>query len=79
MEICFGTIDGKELGKLGEVSELDLTCEDSEPFNFDSKPIEIPVKFDNDPYRAFLPQGMYNAYVLKRDGYLSPKNGWFGG
>lgn len=77
--VYFGDENGNIIGKLGEVSEVELTCEDTEPLKFDNKSIEIPVKFDNDPYRAFLPQGMYNAYVLKRDGYLSPKNGWFGG
>ena len=77
--VYFGDENGNIIGKLGEVSEVELTCEDTEPVKLNTEPIEIEAKWDCDPMRAFLPQGMYNAYVLKRDGYLSPKNGWFGG
>lgn len=76
--VYFGTEDGQIIGKLGEVTELELTCEDTEPLKFDNSAIEIPVEFDKDLLlRTILPQGEYNAYVLKRDGYLNPKNGWF--
>lgn len=78
-KLIFGTVDGKVIGKLGSVNEIELTVDESESRKlFTDKTYEASVKFNCDPFRAFLPQGMYNAYVLKRDGYLSPDNGWFG-
>lgn len=76
--ICFGTLDGKEIGRLGTISEAELMSDES-GLKISDKPVEMECKFEFDPFRAFLPQGLYNAYVLRRDGYLSPKNGWMNG
>lgn len=78
-KLVFGTVDGEVIGKLGSVNEIELTVDKNESSKlFTDKTYEINGEFTCDPFRAFLPQGMYNAYVLKRDGYLSPENGWFG-
>lgn len=78
-KLVFGTADGEVIDKLGSVNESELTVNEDESRNFfTDKTYEASMEFTCDPFRAFLPQGMYNAYVLKRDGYLSPKNGWFG-
>lgn len=73
-ELYFGDADGNIIGKLGSISEAELTSDD-EKF-LDSTEMTFEGEFTTDPMRAFLPQGLYNGYVLKRDGYLSPKNGW---
>lgn len=78
-KLVFETIDGEIIGKLGSVNELELTVDENESYKlFTDKTYEASLEFTCDPFRAFLPQGMYNGYVLKRDGYLSPENGWFG-
>ena len=78
-DLIFATVDGKEIGKLETISELELTVEESDAERFfDKTPIEIQGKWESgtDIMRFILPQGLYNGYVLKRDGYLSPQNGW---
>ena len=63
---------------LGELTELDLTPledDDSVIMPINCEPIEIECGIQGYILRAILQQGKYNAYVLKRDGYLSPKNG----
>ena len=78
-DVIFGTADGKEIGKLGFVSDLDLTVDDNDYSTLlNSEPIEMTAEIDGDILRAVMTQGMYNGYVLKRDGYLNPDNGWFG-
>lgn len=74
-ELYFGDADGNIIGKLGSISEVELTSDD-EKMLLDSTEMTFEGEFTADPFRAFLPQGLYNGYVLKRDGYLSPKNGW---
>lgn len=74
-EVCFGDADGNIIGKLGSISEAELTSDDEKMF-LGSTEMTFEGRFTVDPFRAFLPQGLYNGYVLKRDGYLSPKNGW---
>ena len=73
------------LKPLGTISEIELTAETIEDDEikqrfFDSKPIEITVTIDGKSAdrleRAILGQSAYNAKRLKKDGYLSPENGW---
>lgn len=71
----FYIYDGKDFHKLGSISESDLKEEAVK--EFDLEPVEIKCDLDfRKLLRAVLTQGQYNAYVLKQDGYLSPKNGW---
>lgn len=54
--------------------EPDITVEESDKLM--AWPEEITINCDADELlQAILPPGKYNAYVLKRDGYLSEKNG----
>lgn len=68
---------------LGEVTEADLTCgydeqEEYKHYYDKESTYEFEFKGDFDEfYRAVLGKGYYNAMVLKRDGYLSPKNGMY--
>ena len=76
-EVYFGDADGNIIGKLRSIREVELTSDDCDvKMLLDSTEMTFEGKFAVDPFRAFLPQGLYNGYVLKRDGYLSPKNGW---
>lgn len=75
MMIEFGTIDGKEIGQLTTISESELIS-DKEPLKFSKEPITMEGKIEGDLLRAVLPQGEYNSYVMHRDGYLNPTNGW---
>lgn len=76
-ELYFGDADGNIIGKLGNISEAELTSDDCDDKMFlGSTEMTFEGEFTADPMRAFLPQGLYNGYVLKRDGFLSPKNGW---
>ena len=76
-EVYFGDADENIIGKLRSISEVELTSDDCDvKMLLDSTEMTFEGKFAVDPMRAFLPQGLYNGYVLKRDGYLSPKNGW---
>lgn len=82
-DLIFATVDGKEIGKLGTVSELELTADKDTYDDYMKRvlsyaPVEIQGEFESgiDIMRLILPQGLYNGYVLKRDDYLSPKNGW---
>ena len=74
-KIYFGSYDGKPVGELKEVN-----LDDVEPTKLDvgsTDTIEFTADMDTDKLmRAVLGQSMYNAMVLKRDGYLSPQNGW---
>lgn len=64
-----GSVDLEEVEKphndkyvLSDLSELEFHCE---------------IECDTDIAKAVLPRSMYNAYALKRDGYLNPKNASF--
>lgn len=80
MDKIYVQSDDGRIQPLGEISEMELTAlDDSTDYKsfLDCEPIEISCDFGNtDILRAVLSQGEYNAYVLKRDGYLSPENGW---
>lgn len=62
---------------VGYINDVDITVEE-EPDELMAWPEqeEITINCDADELlQAILPPGEYNAYVLKRDGYLSEKNG----
>ena len=75
-KIYFASYDGKPVE---ELKEIDLES-DVEPTKLDvGSTIEFTADANIDTdllMRAVLGQSMYNAMVLKRDGYLSPQNGW---
>ena len=86
-KIFFGTLDGKEIGSLDTISEVELTAENekSDFLSRHSESFECEMKLESvncgakDPYRFLASgcdQGRYNGMTLKEDGYLSPKNGW---
>jgi hypothetical protein len=85
--ILFSTTDGKELGRLDDISEIQLEC----PEDYSEKEKRYLKGYsqtfectgDSESFVEFTKQvifggnrGRYNAYVLRRDGYLSPENGW---
>lgn len=77
-KIYFASYDGKPVRELKEI-DLESNIESNvEPTKLDvGSTIEFTADMDTDKLmRAVLGQSMYNAMVLKRDGYLSPKNGW---
>lgn len=73
-----------EKHELGHIEEAELTTDsdEGEPLDhyFDSEPIELTAEFENpsdlEKLVCGFDKGLYNGHVLKRDGYLSPKNGW---
>lgn len=85
-KVYFGTPDGKMLGTIGEIKDIDLTPEESgidDMFKGGSESfeceIEIKAKGGLDPFKYLMSggdKGRYNGMVLKEDGYLSPENGW---
>lgn len=77
-KIFFASYDGKPVGELKEI-DLEANVEPTELDVGSTGTIEFTADANIDTdmlMRAVLGQGMYNAMVLKRDGYLSPKNGW---
>ena len=90
-KVYFGTTDGKILGTLGEIKEIELTSEEpeiDEVFKMASESFECRCELkvegheNLDPGRFLLSggdKGLYNGMTLKEDGYLSPENGWFEG
>lgn len=79
-KIYFASYDGKPIGELKEI-DLESNIEANvEPTKLDvgsTHTIEFTADMDTDKLmRAVLGQSLYNAMVLKRDGYLSPQNGW---
>lgn len=67
--------------EIGEVKDIDLTCDEAECERlFNPEPIELKGEIQGDMEdllnRIVLGQGRYNAMRLKKDGFLSPKNGW---
>lgn len=80
MRIYFETENGfKEIGK---AENIELSAEeidgDEVKRYFNSEPIEMTVRIENiDRFeRMLLGQSAYNAMKLRKDGYLSPENGW---
>ena len=80
--VYFATADGKPIG---HVEEIDLTVESEEseelsrfmsqePIEFAAE-IAIPEEFMKHVVYGG-DKGLYNGYVLKRDGYLNGENGW---
>lgn len=81
MTFFYETEDGYRA--VGEISELELSAETVEDDEIrsrflDSKSMEMTAKIEDVDRleRLLLGQSRYNAMVLKRDGYLSPENGW---
>ena len=76
-KIYFGSYDGKPVGELKEVNLDDVEPTESDVGSTHTMEFTADAEIDTDMLmRAVLGQSMYNAMVLKRDGYLSPKNGW---
>ncbi len=84
-------MNGNELKKLGTVEEIELTTEEENMFEKERYAIwdssEFSCEFQINPesvkdIRKHIvyggDRGRYNGYVLRRDGYLSPENAWFG-
>ena len=83
-KVFFGTLDGKEIGSLDTISEIELTSESTDDRRLtEVLTEEMTFSCQIDDMEQFEKQvvcggdrGRYNGYVLQRDGYLSPKNGW---
>lgn len=77
-KIYFASYDGKPVGELKEINLESNIESDVEPTGINvGSTLEFTADMDTDKLmRAVLGQSMYNAMVLKRDGYLSPQNGW---
>jgi len=76
-KIYFGSFDGKPIEELKEVNLDDVEPTKIDVGSTDTIEFTADAEIDTDMLmRAVLGQSMYNAMVLKRDGYLSPQNGW---
>ena len=80
----YAYLDG-EYQPIGEISEGELKVDETEECEIkkrylSSEPLELQATITPEVIdkleRRLLGQGAYNAKVLKRDGYLSPENGW---
>lgn len=91
-DIYFGTYDGKEVHKLGYISDIELASEESvddvkrrfldDRIEFSGCELQLKHKDGLDPWKYLASggnRGVYNGLVLKEEGYLSSKNGWIGG
>ena len=77
-KIYFASYDGKPVEELKEIHlEADVEPTKIDVGSTDTIEFTADANVDTDLLmRAVLGQSMYNAMVLKRDGYLSPQNGW---
>ena len=71
-------LDGKAFETLHEV---EIECEQGREEGcveyLQSGSFSMECKCDGNVFlKAFLGKGRYNAYILRRDGYLSERNGW---
>lgn len=85
-EIYVGTADGWQ--KLDSITEVELTPDEETEEELkkrflSSGSIEFSGTLDTESTERIAKhivfggdRGRYNGYILKRDGYLSPENGW---
>lgn len=76
MNIYYQAENG-EYKALNEVKDVDLTVDDDSEILISPEPVEITAETAEFDLSVIIPQGYRNAEILKRDGYLSPKNGDF--
>lgn len=82
--VYFATADG-DFKPIGHIEEIDLKVESEESEELSrfmsQEPIEFAAEIEN-PEEIVKhvvfggDKGLYNGYVLKRDGYLNGENGW---
>lgn len=74
--------ENERLDAVGSISDIECIEVDEEEFMrlYNSKPVELSCTIENQDELLKLAfggdRGLYNGYVLNRDGYLSPENGW---
>ncbi len=83
-DVYFSTPDGR-VGKLGHVEEIELTAESVDEDGLDNyfSPESMEFNAVIEDTEQFIRnvvyggnRGLYNGYVLARDGYLNGENAW---
>ncbi len=77
-------VDG-EYKAVGHIEDRELSTEDADIKDrfLSTEPIELDCQIENptdiEKIICGFDKGLYNGRVLRRDGYLSPQNGWLNG